>query len=978
MNSKMMRYACSLCLAWLVLAAGGSALAAERHSDPDGCFSCHGLPGLEYLDDHGVLRVATILKSDYYGSLHGSVPCKDCHRKIERYPHKPEEGYVDCSESCHLNEPSKDKAFTHKPVVDEFKTSVHGAGHAPGATKDFHGGNRLEEETGQQNPSCRRCHSNTPYIKDANLERFKQELHHTETECGTCHQGETWRNQFSGHILRRLVGKNYNKMEANAMCVDCHGNHEAMAKVEIQDPETKERKKASFRFAHAADSYAKTLHGRLLAVNDESGASCIDCHAPDGFRHGILRDESKAASTHPDRLGETCSQAGCHGYARSPLNLGFLNTDLHDLDFLRMEGLSFALDFSRLDSAWYAAAWVLGPLGLIFLVSSFLSPLSRSRQGPVTEVVGYEHFQRVMIGSASAKAGLWRRILPRLAGRSSGSNPAAAAPVVEPDAPITSLTLLFGSQTGNGEGVAADLEARLKAWGYSVKRVDMADYDPQDIVNERLLFVIVSTHGEGQPPIPAEKLHGYLYAETAPRLEHLKFAVFALGDSSYKYFCKAGKDFDAFLQRLGASRVLDRVDADADFEEAAAAWIEAVLGCCRSIIGDTGIEPPREAEPTDQAAVKAGYGKTNPYPAAVRRNVNLNGDGSAKETRHIEIDLGDSGLSYEPGDALGVYPKNNPAYVEALLVALQADGYAEVTLGKETLTLREAFYKHLDITGLSRVLVEKYAELSGSRVLAGLLADADPARLDGYLWGRQIIDLIEDFPLQGIPPQTFVDLLRRMPPRLYSIASSMKAHPGQVHLTVGVVRYHAHGRDREGVCSTYLAGRVGADERLAIFVQPNKHFRLPKDPATPLIMVGPGTGIAPFRGFVEEREATGAAGKNWLYFGDQRRATDYLYREEWEDKLSRGVLTRLDLAFSRDQERKVYVQTRMLENARDMYAWLEEGACFYVCGDASRMAHDVHQALLTIVMQEGGRTREQAEDYLEAMAASQRYLRDVY
>jgi hypothetical protein len=277
--------------ACVLFAVAFSGLAAERHSDPDGCFSCHGLPGLEYLDKEGVRRTATILKSDYYGSLHGSVPCKDCHRQIERYPHKPEEGYVDCSESCHLNEPSKDKAFTHKPVVEEFKTSAHGSGHAPGHTKDFHGGNRLKEELDEQNPSCRRCHSNTPYIKDAQMGRFKEEFHHTETECGTCHQGETWRNQFSGHILRRLVGKNYNKMEANAMCIDCHGDAAAMRKVKIEDPDTKEKKPADFRFIHAPASYGKTLHGRLLSVNDESGAGCIDCHAPKGFRHGVLRDE---------------------------------------------------------------------------------------------------------------------------------------------------------------------------------------------------------------------------------------------------------------------------------------------------------------------------------------------------------------------------------------------------------------------------------------------------------------------------------------------------------------------------------------------------------------------------------------------------------------------------------------------------------------------------------------------------------------
>ncbi|HWO99973.1 MAG TPA: assimilatory sulfite reductase (NADPH) flavoprotein subunit [Methylococcus sp.] len=595
---------------------------------------------------------------------------------------------------------------------------------------------------------------------------------------------------------------------------------------------------------------------------------------------------------------------------------------------------------------------------------------------PLTEAqVGW--LQALVASSLSPMQAAW--LSGYFAALSGGVAPSAAGMPVAEASNLPLMTILFGSQTGNGEGVANELAAKAQAKGFHVRVMDMADYEPAQLLDERLLFIVVSTHGEGDPPIAAEKLHAYLQSEEAPRLENLRYGVFALGDSSYRHFCKTGKDFDAFLENLGAIRILDRVDADVDFEEPAAAWMETVLETYRAVAEETGgaVQPTAKILGFPVPA-KSGYGKTHPYPATILLSVNLNGEGSAKETRHIEIDLGDSGLSYEPGDALGVYPNNNPAYVEELLGVLGMDGAASVTVGKETLPLREALFSRLDITALSRIVVEKYAALIDSGPLRDLLTEANAERFDGYAWGRQILDLVAEYPADGLSPQDFVNILRRIPARLYSIASSLKAHENQVHLIVGAVRYHSHGRDREGVCSTFLAGRVGVGETLPIYVQPNKHFRLPSDPSTPIIMVGPGTGIAPFRAFVEEREATGAAGKNWLFFGDQHRATDYLYGEEWEDKLRRGVLTRLDLAFSRDQAQKIYVQHRILENSREVYAWLEEGAHFYVCGDASRMAHDVHQALIQVVAQEGGVSQEKAEEYVDAMANSMRYLRDVY
>jgi sulfite reductase (NADPH) flavoprotein alpha-component len=562
----------------------------------------------------------------------------------------------------------------------------------------------------------------------------------------------------------------------------------------------------------------------------------------------------------------------------------------------------------------------------------------------------------------------------------SGGMAAAAPPMpLAQSSNMPLMTILFGSQTGNGEGLANDLSARAQAKGYNVRVMDMADYDPAELAEERLLFIVASTHGEGDPPIAAEKLHAYLQSEEAPRLEQLRYAVFALGDSSYQHFCKTGRDFDGFLERLGAIRLLDRIDADVDFEEPASAWTESVLDTYQVIAEEMGAAARPSAKVLEfPSPAKSQYSKTNPYQAEVLANINMNGEGSAKETRHIEIDLGDSGLSFEPGDALGVYPKNNPAYVDALLSALKMDGGGVVTVGKESLSLRDAFISRLDVTALSRVLIEKYADLIHSGTLKDLLSESNSERFQDYTWGRQILDLVEDHPPDGVDPQELVGILRRIPGRLYSIASSLKAHPNQVHLIVAAVRYHSHNRDREGVCSTFLAGRVGEGEKVSIYVQPNKHFRLPADPDVPVIMVGPGTGIAPFRAFLEEREATGAKGKNWLYFGDQHRATDYLYGEEWDDKIRRGLLTRLDLAFSRDQAQKIYVQNRMLENAKEMYAWLEEGAYFYVCGDASRMAHDVHQALIQIVAQQGAMSREQAETYADGLTESKRYLRDVY
>lgn len=553
----------------------------------------------------------------------------------------------------------------------------------------------------------------------------------------------------------------------------------------------------------------------------------------------------------------------------------------------------------------------------------------------------------------------------------SGAQPMAQV-AAQPAAKLPLMTILYGSHTGNGEGVAETLMGMATARGFNARLVDMEEYDPAELENEQLLYIIVSTHGEGDPPIAAKKLHAYLKDYSGPPLENLRYAVFALGDSSYRFFCQTGKDFDEYMKKAGAVQILERVDADVDFEEPAQSWMAQVLETYQAIAGEAGVSGSTTVT-APAVKKKTGYGKTNPYPAPVMVNLNLNGEGSAKETRHIEIGLEESGLSYEPGDALGVYPQNNLSYVEDLLAALQMTGDEPVTVGKETVDLRRALTDRLDVTALSQVLIGKYAELVDSESLKALLDDAQA--YNDYAWGRQILDLVREYPSRGISAQDFVNLLRKMPPRLYSIASSLKAYPGQAHLLVGVVRYHSFGRDREGVCSNYLA-RAQTGETIPVYVQPNKNFRLPEDGDVPIIMVGPGTGLAPFRAYLQERRATGSRGKNWLFFGDQHRATDFLYGEELEKMHRDGFLTRLDLAFSRDQERKIYVQNRMLENSKELYGWLEEGAHFYVCGDAQRMAKDVHQTLLDIIAREGGKTEPQ--EYVDGLIASKRYLTDVY
>lgn len=540
------------------------------------------------------------------------------------------------------------------------------------------------------------------------------------------------------------------------------------------------------------------------------------------------------------------------------------------------------------------------------------------------------------------------------------------------------VTVLFGSQTGNSQGLAKKLSKKLEERSFQVSLSSMADFKPNSLKKVQNLLIVVSTHGEGEPPDNAIAFYEFLYSKRAPQLEGTQFSVLALGDTSYEFFCQTGKDFDKRLEELGARRLTPRVDCDVDFEEPAAEWMNRVL---ESLSGASAAPAVASAA---GAAVVSGteteYSRSNPFHAEVLENLNLNGRGSERETRHVELSLEGSNLQYEPGDSLGIYPENHPRLVDELIEAMGWKAEEPVAINKngEERPLREALLRNYEITVLTKPLLEQAAKLTSNQELKKLLEAGREQELRAYLNGRDLLDLVQDYSLKGVPAGEFVSILRKMPARLYSIASSPKAYPGEVHLTVRAVRYEAHGRNRYGVCSVQLAERVQPGDTLPVYIQHNPNFKLPENPDTPIIMIGPGTGVAPFRAFLGEREEIGAEGKTWLFYGDQHFSTDFLYQIEWQRWLKEGVLTRMDVAFSRDTDKKVYVQHRMLEKSRDLYQWLQEGACVYVCGDEKKMAHDVHAALITILEKEGGLGPEEAAEYLTRMQQQKRYQRDVY
>ncbi|MBK1827173.1 diflavin oxidoreductase [Haloferula rosea] len=549
-----------------------------------------------------------------------------------------------------------------------------------------------------------------------------------------------------------------------------------------------------------------------------------------------------------------------------------------------------------------------------------------------------------------------------------------AAPVAAPARASTPLTVLYGTESGNSEALAALTVKSAKKRGFKPVMKNMSEIEPADLAKVESLLVIVSTWGDGDPPETAVSFHES-FMKDAVDLSKTRFSVCALGDTSYEQFCKTGKDFDTRLEALGATRVLDRVDCDVDYDEAHAAWMDAVLDKLAPVAAPVPAVVPAAVAPVAATA----FGKKNPFDSELLEKVLLNGEGSAKETWHYELSLEGSGLTYEPGDALAVVPVNAPDMIEGLLKAAKLSGTEEVEVkGVGKKVLADALREDFEITVLSKAVLKKLQAVIQSDELAALLADDAKDELRNYLWGRWTADALAEFAPDGIGASELVGALRKLPPRLYSIASSPLAHPDEVHLTVASVRYEGHGSQKKGVASTYLADLVNCGDAVKVYTHANKNFRLPASDDTPIIMVGPGTGVAPFRAFVEHRAETGAKGESWMIFGDQHFTYDFLYQLEWQDHLKSGALTRLDVAFSRDQPEKVYVQDRIREHADEIFAWLEKGAHFYVCGDASRMAADVHEALIEAVVTGGGNSREEAEGYVDALKKAKRYQRDVY
>ena len=546
----------------------------------------------------------------------------------------------------------------------------------------------------------------------------------------------------------------------------------------------------------------------------------------------------------------------------------------------------------------------------------------------------------------------------------------AAGAASEQDGPALPVTILVGSQTGNAEGCAKKMAKELNGGRFETEVVDMGQYDSGRLAGEKNLLIITSTYGDGEPPDNAADLYEFIHSDKAPEMKGVRYSVLSLGDTEYPDFCKCGIDFDNRLEALGAERFYDRVDCDVDYDEPFAAWRKGIV---ESLGGAQLATTPAAVE---EEVVP--YGKKNPFPSPILRNYNLNGAGAEKETHHVELSLEGSGMEYVVGDALGVCPVNPEEQVDEILNSLPFNTNEEVPLpGGGEASLREALTTSYDIRSLTPKLLQAWQERSGSPFLRSVVETQDRKVMNEFCWGRELIDLVTEYPADFSDGEEFLTVLKKLQPRLYSISSSPNAHPGEVHLTIAIVRYHSHGRQRGGVCSTFLADRSEGLQP-GSFVHHNKAFRLVEDDNAPIIMVGPGTGVAPFRAFLEERRVRGATGKNWLLFGNPYRKTDFLYEEEFIQMQKEGVLSRLDLAFSRDQEQKIYVQHRMEEEGALMWEWLEGGACFYVCGDASRMAKDVDASLHRVVEKHGGKSEDEARDYVKAMKKERRYQRDVY
>lgn len=561
---------------------------------------------------------------------------------------------------------------------------------------------------------------------------------------------------------------------------------------------------------------------------------------------------------------------------------------------------------------------------------------------------------------------------------STSTDQSVSEPVSASTEPLD-VHVLYGTETGNAEEIAETFETKLKSQNLNVHLWDMDDFPRDSLPEVEHLFIICSTQGVGEPPINALDLYDYLHGDDAPQLDQVNFAVLALGDQDFPDFCQAGKDFDHILGQLGANRVADRVDCDFDYEETAEQWITNMLELLTQASSNTNEETPSvENEDVTIEEPQAPYSKSNPFQAEVLKNTILTQPEASREVRHLEISLEGYREAYEPGDSLVVIPQNDPVLVNQLIDALNWDAETPIQMNDSDSmrSLKEALTHDFEIAKLTPVLMKNAAELLGNPMLNANIQKSE--WVQNYIYGKDVIDLIRDFTPVALEPNMLPQLLRKLPPREYSIASSNKVNPNSVHITVRVVKYEAHRRERFGVCSVQLADRTSVGDKLPVYLKKNPNFKFPYDTETPVIMIGAGTGIAPYRAYLQERAYLNIKGEQWLIFGNQNYHHDFLYKDDLEQWLEEGVLSKLDLAFSRETENKIYVQHRIEENSAEFYKWIQAGATIYLCGNKDEMASGVHESLIKVLIKEGNLDETEAEAYLTEMIKNQRYQRDVY